>query len=392
MNILIANKFYYRRGGDCVYTLNLEKLLQDHGHSTSIFSMQYPDNFHSEWENFFPSEVKFSPNLGLIEAFRRPFGSRKVKIMFNKIINKFKPDIVHLNNIHSQLSPVIAEIAHQNNIKTIWTLHDYKLICPRYDFLNNNLQICEKCFHDNKSILKNKCMKGSMIASIIAYLESVKWNRKTIDNITDKFIAPSQFMADMMIKAGFNKEKIHVMHNFIDSSKFEDIKEVTRKTYYCYVGRISHEKGVETLIQAANCLKYKLKIIGSGPLEAELKKKANSNIEFLGYKNWDEIKSIISQSKFTVVPSEWYENNPFSIIESLCTGTPVLGANIGGIPELIDNNVNGMTFVSKDITMLKQKISDMFMHNFEYSDIKKCAIRKFNSESYYNNLINLYTK
>ena len=140
MRILLSNKFYYRRGGDCIYMLNLEQLLKKHGHEVAIFAMDYPENQDSPWQRYFPQ------NMSKLMAFTRPFGSQEVKRIFNRLLDDFKPEVVHVNNIHTQLSPVLVELAHQRGIRTIWTLHDYKLLCPRYDCLRGGVDICEKCF------------------------------------------------------------------------------------------------------------------------------------------------------------------------------------------------------------------------------------------------------
>lgn len=137
MRILLANKFYYRRGGDCVCTINTEELLKAHDHEVAVFAMQHPETLPCKWSKYFPSEIKFKPDLSILETVMRPFGSNEVKKKFIALLNNFKPDVVHLNNIHSQLSPIIAELAHQRGIRIIWTLHDYKLLCPRYDCLRN---------------------------------------------------------------------------------------------------------------------------------------------------------------------------------------------------------------------------------------------------------------
>ena len=169
MKILLANKFYYRRGGDCVHTLNLEQLLKAHGHEVAVFAMDYPENLETQWSKYFPSEVKFKLGTGMIEALMRPFGTREVQRKFNALLDDFHPDVVHLNNIHSQLSPVIAEMAHERGIKVVWTLHDYKLLCPRYDCLRNGETVCESCFADKHKVLEYKCMKNSKVASFLSY-------------------------------------------------------------------------------------------------------------------------------------------------------------------------------------------------------------------------------
>lgn len=389
MRILLSNKFYYRRGGDCIYMLNLEQLLKVHGHDVAVFAMDYPENIETSWKKYFPS------NMSKLMAFTRPFGSHEVKTKFNRLLDDFKPDVVHLNNIHTQLSPVIAELAHKRGIKVVWTLHDYKLLCPRYDCLRGGKDICEACFGGDKTPCKvNKCMKGSTLASLIGYKEAVMWNRERLEACTDMFVCPSRFMAEKMVQGGFDNSKMKVLCNFIDVEKCRK-DSYEKDDYYCYVGRLSHEKGVGTLIEAASRLPYRLKVIGGGPMMEQLKAQSDrlaGKVEFLGFKQWTEIKEIAGRAKFTVIPSEWYENNPLSVIEAECLGTPVLGARIGGIPELIDEGVNGMTFESGNADDLADKIKAMFNASFDYEAIAKDAMKRYNAEAYYDEIMKCYTR
>lgn len=390
MRILLANKFYYRRGGDCIYMLNLEQLLNAHGHETAVFAMQYPDNLPTPWSKYFPSEIRFSPGPGMVEAFLRPFGTREVKRKFNALLDDFKPDVVHLNNIHSQLSPIIAELAHKRRIKVVWTIHDLKLLCPRYDCMRNGKMLCEECFVDKHKVLEYKCMKNSKVASFLAYREARKWNRQRLETCTDLFICPSRFMEGKMAKGGFDKHKLTTLCNFIDVDKCKKDSYTEKEDYCCFLGRISNEKGIRTLIKAANQLPYKLKIIGGGPLDTEMRTLAKSNVEFMGFRQWNDIKEIIGKARFSILPSECYENNPLTIIEAQCLGTPVLGARIGGIPELIEKGVSGLCFESKNVEDLKDKIKDMFAASFDYNTIARTAQTRYNSEAYYQKLIGLY--
>lgn len=387
MRILLSNKFYYRRGGDCIYMLNLEQLLKAHGHEVAVFAMDYPENENTSWKKYFPQ------NMSKLMAFTRPFGAYEVKNKFGKLLDDFRPDVVHLNNIHTQLSPVIAELAHGRGIRTVWTLHDYKLLCPRYDCLRNGKEICELCFNGDKTPCKTyRCMKGSRLASEIGYREAMTWNRKRLEECTDLFVCPSRFMAEKMAQGGFSKDKLKVLCNFIDIEKCRK-DDYAKDDYYCYVGRLSHEKGVGTLVEAAARLPYKLKIIGGGPLSEELRIKSEElkgNVEFLGFRQWDDIKDIVGKAKFTVIPSEWYENNPLSVIEAECLGTPVLGARIGGIPELIDEDMNGMTFESGNADDLAGKIKAMYNADFDYKAIADAAMKRYNDESYYGEIKKCY--
>lgn len=390
MKILLANKFYYRRGGDCIYMLNLEQLLKAHGHEVAVFAMAYPDNLDTPWKRYFPQ------NMSKLMAFTRPFGSVEVKAKFRKLLDDFRPDVVHLNNVHTQLSPVMAELAHGRGIKVVWTLHDYKLLCPRYDCLKNGSVVCETCFNGpKKACLDNKCMKGSKLASFIGYKEAEVWSRERLEAATDVFICPSQFMADKMVQGGFAKEKMMTLCNFIDVEKCrfgntEAVKSSAdclpeKEDYYCFIGRLSHEKGAKTLIEAANELPYKLVVIGGGPLMDELKAMAHDNIEFVGFKQWDEIKTLVGKARFSVIPSEWYENNPLSVIEAQCLGTPVLGARIGGIPEL-----TGYTFSSGNVADLKAQVEKMWNSTFDHGTIAMEARNRYDAETYYKNIMNIY--
>jgi len=391
MKILLANKFYYPRGGDCVYTLHLESLLKSKGHKVAVFAIQHPKNQNNTFQSYFPSEVSYSPGDGknLLKTVLRPLGAKEVKKKFKALLKDFKPDVVHLNNIHTHLSPVLAEIAHKKKIRVVWTLHDYKLLCPRYDCLRNGVA-CSLCFSNKINVIKNKCMKNSFPASVLAYLEAMKWNKKKLEKFTDAFICPSEFMKSQMLAGGFKKEKLMTLHNFIFFQK-NAITNCEKDDYYCYVGRISGEKGIETMLQAAQQTPYLLKIAGKGPLFDDLQSRyASDKIEFLGYLIRREVKPFIEKARFSVIPSECYENNPLSGIESLCSGTPVLGANIGGIPELIVDFRNGLLFESGNKEDLKDKIEAMYGATFDYTDIARQAQQDYSSDEYYAALMNIY--
>ena len=192
--ILIVNKFYYPRGGDCIYSLNLEKMLTESGFEVAFFSMEYPENIQSKYSKYFAPEVNFSGGASAkIAAVKRTLGMGDIVCRFKKILEDFRPDVVHLNNIHSYLSPVVGELAKKAGCRVLWTLHDYKLLCPSYSCLRNG-QPCELCFTDKSQVLKTRCMKGSLAASAVAYLEAKKWNKKRLEKFTDTFICPSRFI------------------------------------------------------------------------------------------------------------------------------------------------------------------------------------------------------
>lgn len=387
--VLLVNKFYYHRGGDCIVALATERLLKAKGHAVAVFGMKHPENLPSPWTTYFPDEVSFS-DTRLRRRFRaagRLFRPRAVMDGFSRILDDFRPDVVHLHNIHSYLSPVVAQAAHQRGIRVVWTMHDYKLICPTYACLRDG-KPCELCFRRKSAVLSRRCMKGSRAASLLAWMEALYWNRKKVERLVDRFISPSLFLKEKMVSAGFSAAQIEVAPNFVDMH-MPVVR--TKEDYYCYVGRLSVEKGVEMLLRAAGGLPYRLKVIGGGTMSDYLKKQyPHRHIEFLGQLSHEQLLPIVQRARFSVIPSIWYENNPLGVIESLCLGTPVLGARIGGIPELIEEHVNGLLFEAGNEVELQQKIERLFSMDFNASAIAEDARERYSVERYYQKISSIY--
>lgn len=384
MRIVIVNKFYYSRGGDCIVTMNLERLLKRKGHEVAIFSMKYAKNISSEWSHYWPKQ------MSKFDALFRPFGSLGVARQFSKLLDDFKPDVVHLHNVHTQLSPIVAEVAHKRGIRVVWTLHDTKLVCPCYTCMRDG-HWCEECLTDKTAVIKHRCMTGGIIGSTIGYLEARKWSEKTLQEYTDLFLPPSHFLMDTVVRGGYDAMKFRVLCNFIDVEKVKN-PCFDKKDYYVFLGRVKEEKGIRTLCKAASLLPYKLIVIGGGELLLELQEtyRNTSNIEFKCQMEWQDFRPIIERAKFMVIPSEWSENNPLTVIESQSLGTPVLGARIGGIPELIEESVTGITFESGNIEDLKEKIELMWHASFDYKSIAENAVKRYSSETYYEKLMHYY--
>ena len=389
MRVLICNKFYYRRGGDCVYAMQLERLLRSHGHEVAVFAMDHPDTVGTPWRSYFPDEVNLDKKISQVRFTLRSLGIGSVASRFKALLSDFRPEVVHLGNIHSQLSPIIVEIAHRQGCKVVWTLHDYKLLCPRYDCLRYGETPCESCFHDKKNVVRYRCMKDSLAGSIAGWLEATRWDRRRLESFTDAFICPSRFMSQKMQQGGFDPVRLHILCNFFDAGESGAGLDLPREDYYCYVGRLSQEKGISRLVDVARHLPWKLLVVGDGPLRDSLCE--SSNIVYTGRKDFETVCRIVRQARFLVLPSEWYENNPLSIIESLCFGTPVLGADIGGIPELIDAGRNGMLFESGNEGDLERKIESMYETDFHYGDIAAAARKRFSPEAYYESLMQIYS-
>jgi glycosyltransferase involved in cell wall biosynthesis len=389
IRVVLVNKFYYPRGGDCVAVLATERLLRAKGHEVAVFAMQYPDNASSLWEAYFPAEVSFSGTTvgGRIRAAERVFRARDVATRFARLLDDFRPDVVHLHNIHSYLSPVVAQVARRKGLRVVWTLHDYKLICPSYTCLRAG-KPCEVCFSRKSGVFRHACMKGSRAASLLAWMEALYWNRRKLERLTDRFISPSAFLKGKMVSAGFRAEQIEVLPNFMH---LPPPPPAATGDYYCYTGRLSGEKGVTTLLEAAKRLPYPLKVIGGGPLLDSLRRQfPQTHIEFTGPLPAEQVLPAVQQAQFLVMPSVWYENNPFSIIEALCLGTPALGAHIGGIPELIEEGRNGMLFEPGNPEDLTEHILQMRQTDFSRPAVARQALERFSAGNHYEHLLAIY--
>lgn len=402
MKILMVNKFLYPKGGDAISTLETGKLLTKNGHEVVFWGMEHPSNEKFPFEEFFVSYVDYNKRNGIWQEVKNSIKilySLEAKNKINGLIYKWKPDIVHLNNFAHQISPSILGVFKKNKIPVVMTLHDYKLVCPTYSMLLNG-KPCEKC--KNKKFyncLLNKCTKGSVSKSIINTVEMYLHHRILhIYNNISIFISPSIFLMGKVKEMGFNRDIVYIP-NFIDTEKYEPNYNFKEQSII-YFGRLSKEKGLATLINAFKNLDVKLKIIGSGPCENELKDMVKNNkidnIYFMGHKQEEELRDIIGETLFVVIPSECYENNPRSVLESFALGKPVIGSRIGGIPELVIDGETGFTFKAGDVEDLRDKI-EYLLDNTDKIGIlgrnaRKLVEEKFNPNNHYNKLLNIYNK
>lgn len=338
MRVLLANKFHYARGGDCIASMATCRLLNGAGVPAAFFSMSHPLTESASYPLYQASEVNLSAGAAAtIRAASRIFGRGDVRRAFSRALDEFRPDVVHLHNIHSYLSPVLGELAHRRGCRVVWTLHDYKLVCPAYTLRRGDGENCIDCLVKPASCVANRCMGAGTLRNFVAELEMMKWSRKRIEEFTDCFIAPSEFMRNMMVRGGFSRDRISVVPNFVSGEFISAIPESSsRSDAFLYCGRLSEEKGIATLIGAAIQAGVWLNIAGDGPMRGELERRygGTDGIRFLGACGRKKVAALMAEAAALVVPSEWFENNPCSVAEALCCGTPVIASRIGGIPEM----------------------------------------------------------
>lgn len=398
MRILLVNKYFYRKGGAETYFFALAEGLKALGHEVAFFSMQHPNNEPSYWSKYFVSEKDY---VGEISAFKKVqeastlIYSFEAKRKFEALLEEFKPDVIHMNNVHRQLTLSILDAPYlkKHHVPVMYTAHDYILLCPAYTMVNGRGEVCDTCL-DKHFIhaTKNVCVKGSRIKSALATMEAEFLKFHHAYSKIDLIIAPSQFMKSKLDEGGFAGKTV-AMQNFLTDSqmamgarvanthKFEDAQAGSRP-YFLFFGRLSKEKGILTLVraflqaaglvggnadaqsddQSAQVLPvtWDLHIVGDGPergaieqLIASAGPQAASRIHLLGYKSGEELQREVGNARFSVLSSEWRENMPYSGLESLAAQTPIIGAKIGGIPELVEESRTGFTFESGNIADLK---------------------------------------
>lgn len=389
--VMIISKFFYRRGGAEVHAIELERLLAAEGLPTAVFAMDHPLNTVPAGALFTAPPVTIEGSLpDKIRGALRVMGGTGIKASFSHAIDAFRPTVVWLHNIHSYLSPAVAEIASKRGIRTIWTLHDYKLLCPTYSFLRDGKE-CRECISSPGPVLTHRCMKNSYAASALAYAEALRWNRGQLIRKVDHFICPSHFMAARMTDGGTPAEKLTVIHNFLTTTT-GDVNDSGRKGV-CYIGRLSPEKGIETLLRSAEGKSWHLTVAGSGPLEKRLHKEYGNapNITFAGHLEAEGIMTLLGQSAVAVVPSECDENCSLSIIEALCCGTPVVASATGGNPELVTPG-RGMLFKRGDAEDLGNAIERQLSLRVNHRCIAADASEHFSPATYIRRVLKLISQ
>lgn len=382
MKILVVNKFFYLKGGAERYLFTLSDVLKKFGHQVIFFSMQDEKNLPCEQSKYFVSlaamhgSLKSKYNMVAHIAYSKEGYNKMTQLLVNE-----NPDLVILNNIHKQITcSIIDAIKDFNkNLPIYWICHDLITICPSYTMLDGRDNICEKCIHgDFKNCYKNKCIHGSTLMSYLSYYEAQQIKKHKWYDKVDLFVCPSNFYKKKLEESGYIKSKIVWMRNPLSLDAKYELNDHD-DGYVLYFGRLSKEKGVKTLIDSMKDVSYKLVILGTGPIEEELHEyvKSNniSNVEFKGFQQGEALTNYIRNSRCVVLPSEWYENGPYSAMEAMALGKPLIVSNLGGLPELVDDTKNGYIYKTKE--ELKDKIQSMInLSKEEYSSMCNESLTK----------------
>ena len=368
MKILMINKFLHPNGGSETYIFKLGQQLQAMGHEVQYFGMEHDERVVGNRVGAYTSNMDFHGGSKLAKLIYpiKTIYSAEARKKIRLVLDDFQPDVCHVNNFNYQLTPSILleirkwekETGHACRI--VYTAHDLQLVCPNHMCRVPGVDAnCEKCLSGNfGACTKQKCIHGSIAKSAVGTMEATFWKWLGVYRQFDAVICCSRFLKTKLDANPILAEKTVAMHNFVDPVKE---KQVAKEDYVLYFGRFCKEKGTPTLVQVAKSLpEIPFVFAGTGPMEDLLN--GVDNIRNVGFQSGEALELLIRQARFAVVPSECYENCPFSVMESQMYGTPVLGADIGGIPELIRVGETGELFESGNVQQLKEKIRDLWQN------------------------------
>ena len=404
IKVLMINNCHYRRGGADVVYLNTGDLMESRGHNVAYFSTKSQYNYPAPYSEFFVRDID-ALQLNFVEQLvfmPRKLYSWEASRNLKKIIDHFQPDLAHIHLYKGGLTAAILPVLRKKKIPTVITLHDYSLLCPRNIMIDGDGNICERCLTATRlNCIYHRCNRKNLYYSIVNYVEFVLNNNIfKPKNYFNRIICVSKFNYLKHSSHPLFRERFLHLYNFYPLLS-QSNPNTEKGSYFLFYGRLAPEKGVMTLINTWKRLgkEVQLKIIGEGAMSAmikdEIKNNNLKNIEFLGFRKGEELFSYIREASFILVPSEWYENNPLTIVEAYSSGKPVIGSNIGGIPELIIEEKTGYLFSMGDSMELEAKINKaMQLTDSEYLEMSETAYRfacdKFSEKNHYRDLLSIY--
>ena len=397
MRILQVNKFFYIRGGSERYFFDLCDLLSGRGHEVLHFSMRHPRNRPSDQEAYFVSEIDLNARMApaaKIRAALRILYSAEAKAKIGELIDRLRPDVVHFHNITRQLSPSIIDAAAARGVPMIQTMHDLSLVCPAHSFFVRG-RACEACAGGRyRHALSGRCIDDNVVSTVLGTLEAYLHAWMGLYKKIDLFIAPSLFLKSKVATLGWIEPRIAHLPYFIPPAP--DYTGENRG-YVLFAGRISEEKGVGTLIEAARVLSgVRFVIAGEGPALDGFRELAGglSNVRFAGYATGDRLEDLIKGAGCVVVPSKSYENLPLSILEAFARGKPVAASELGGIPELVKEGVTGSLFTPGDADSLVKAVDGIMGREDRRMALGRQAREiiqtEYSPQSHYERLMPLY--
>lgn len=402
MKILLINKYLFPKGGSETVLFAEADLLRGHGHSVASLAMDHPLNARPPWPAVFVSRVEMdgptSPAAAL-KAAGRMIWSLESRRRLDGIIDREKPDLAHLHNIHHQISPSILPLLKRRGLPVVMTLHDLKWTCPVYTCLSRG-QICERCRGGRFFwCVLRRCSKGSALKSLLAAAEmTLHRTVLRLERHVDLFITPSRFLADTLRRMGLRVPRAIIPH-FVDPADFRPAGPPASPSFI-YFGRLDPVKGLRTLLRAAAGLPWPLVMAGEGPMRPEIERAAAAappgRLTLLPHLGRAALAEAVGRASCAVLPSEWYENFPMSVLEAFALGRPVIGTRIGGIPELVREGETGLLVEPGDAGGLRRAMTALASDPIRAAVLGRQARRfveeRLNPEDHYHRLMAAYAR
>jgi glycosyltransferase involved in cell wall biosynthesis len=404
MKILMITKNLYPGDGDTNYAFRLDELLRANGHDVAFFTMKSSRNLPCSYTEYFAEEI----DLGKTFRQKNPLAALKVlcnslysfesRNKIEKLIEKFKPDVAHIQHLGPTITCSILPVIKKHKIPIVYTLNIYTPLCCNYNFINETTgQVCEACRQKRFiNALFKRCVKGRFTATFLyTFFQCFNHIFKYYDYI-DCFICPSEFMKNKCTEYGFYPEKLMHLPYFLDTYNIKP--NFTGDDYGLFFGRLVPEKGVEIILEALKKVDIPFKIVGDGRSMQNLLSLKNrlglKNVEFTGFKSGEDLVNLISSSRFIVVPSKWYEVVGLVTMEAFSCGKPVIGSRMGGIPEVIKENETGFLFDCDDVEGLAGKMYELYSKPDLASNMGRAARAdvetRYSPEVHYERLMNIY--
>lgn len=404
MKIALANTYHYVRGGASLYMFRLKKLLKSEGHSIVHIAMEHPETISDDDPVYFVPNVDYPELLtmgvgrGGWRALPRALWSERARGVMDELLRRERPDILHLQNFLHHLTASIVEPARKMGLPVLWSLHDFTLVCPNANLFDDRRAMrCDMCTNQFKRTFippLRRCKKSSFVASLAASIESTFLYIYGLHKRIDLFLSPSIFLIDKFASMGMKTDRFVHIPNFVESANDISIED---NGYLLYVGRLERYKGVSDLLRLmASHREIRLKIVGSGTMESIWRKDAPDNVEFTGYISPDSMGELFSAARAVIVPSRCFENAPLALLDAYAHGKAVIGARLGGIPELIDDGETGLLFESGNIKSLEQAILAIWNNPARAAEMGDAAYRlakmKYSPQAHWHRLKELYEK
>lgn len=402
MHFLMIHEFHYLRGGAERYLFDLMGLLEARGHTVASFSTRSPENRASSYEDYFISEMSFRDLLrrGGVRAGLRAGGralySLEARRSLARLLCDTKPDLVHVFGFAHYLSASIFDAIAAARVPVVQSLLDYKWLCPNTTFLSHGA-LCEHCRGGRYyEVVRRRCKRGSLAASVLAGLQAYLTDARRVAGKIHVFLCHSRFLMNKMIEYGYSSAKFRYVPHFVEVE--ETTPPEAGEPFALYFGRLAREKGVHTLVRAAQLSGVPLTIVGSGSEEASLRalvaREGLTHVRFVGPLWGEPMKDLLRRARCVVCPSEWYENSPLTVYESMALGKPVVGADIGGIPELVQDGVTGLLFRAGDAADLAAKLRQLMdapdAARRWGEEARRIAKREFAADAHYEQMMAVY--